>query len=103
MWLDGISPSSERDILELGGGAPTGTGGGSLLADVQSLQQKVKPSVECQAFRLLWQAECLPSWQQHFLTERIKEKQKKYLIEKIKKEEESRNQSDDFWERVKAK
>ncbi|KAJ3367662.1 hypothetical protein HDU91_001229 [Kappamyces sp. JEL0680] len=73
MWLDGVIPQTEQEILELGGTPSTASGGENMAAF-------------------------------HFTTERIKQKQKSYLVEKIQREEEARANSDDrFWEKVKAK
>jgi hypothetical protein len=95
MWLDGIKPSSMEEILSL----DTSNSTSSLYNYMTS--KTIQPSKECAALRKLWELKCLPSWQQHFLTERIKEKQKRYLQQKMEKEEQERIQDGkDFWERV---
>ena len=95
MWLDGVKPASMEEILSLE------------VASTSSVFDRINSKAtaagkECALLRQAWESKCLSSWQQHFLTERIKEKQKRYLQEKMVREEMERNkEASDFWDRVK--
>ena len=93
MWLDGIKPATMEEILKL-----------DVASTGKSLKEHIIPSKECTALRKIYESKCLPSWQQHFLTERMKEKQKRFLQAKIEREEMDRNtDSSDFWDRMKGR
>lgn len=97
MWLDGLKPSSLDEILSLDVDNSTGK---SIITSLDS--KNLKPSKECHILRQIWENDCLSSWKHHFITERIKEKQKTYLVKKMEKEESDRIQGNDsdFWDRV---
>jgi hypothetical protein len=92
IWLDGISPS-DKEIVEWDVTLKLSTPKGLSKEEKQRL-------FACQQLKLVFTKSCLSSWQQHFETERMKLKQKEFLIDKMKKEEMERNKSDDFWKRV---
>lgn len=95
MWLDGVKPASMEEILSLEVDTSK-----SFFDRLNSKSNVV--SKECALLRQAYECKCLPSWQQHFLTERIKDKQKRYLKDKMVREEEERNrEASDFWDRVK--
>jgi cytochrome c oxidase assembly factor 6 len=87
LWLDNLNPKTHEEIVKI---QPTNIFG--------------KKSIDntCKNLKELYKSDCLPSWFMHFQVLRVEEKQKLYLVNKMK-EDEANISTDDFWKNAQSK
>lgn len=93
IWIEGLSPGPNEVLAILPTDPPLA---------LSSEHPKDSALFACGVFKKAFGEACLKSWTEHFTTERVQQKQKEFLVEKMRREDRERNQSDSFWDRVRA-
>ncbi|KAI8813862.1 hypothetical protein BJ742DRAFT_787736 [Cladochytrium replicatum] len=103
LWLDGLEqPKSKEECLDIDPSQYDRLPAIQNNAEKRVGKAEAKKLRACAELRKQFEAQCLPSWTQHFSMLRVKDLQVDYLKRSIEEEDRKRQQGDsDFWEKVK--